>query len=394
MNKLKNIGLSALAGTLAGSLMSLSAAQAGGVSVTGSWELSYTNKNSDKVTGNKIGMNKNIAFGASGDVSDGGAVTWATTIGGSDAMGLSSASMNINMGGIATLAYDSGTGGYGANAVDNVVPTAWEEIDYGLSTGIADVGAVSASKGVVNLTIKAPTAGTALSVSFVNEVGGGHIADGGTSGTVDGGKGIDAVLDFVNYSAPHFGFRWGMAGEVTVKEKTCKKEHKNSESRSVQDDQEPCLVGHKDHPYAATSYMTLKLGPLSIGTQATFKDPMDPTLAGIKNIRAVTGGAALQFGKTLSVSYGASNEKRKYNDDARGISTSTYEAPEMLKAENPGYLGEWETISYRGWSAAINLGPAALKATRNHVGGVGENAGNSGRGLQKSHSEVNLSIAF
>ena len=44
------------------------------------------------------------------------------------------------MGGIATLAYDSGTGGYGANAVDNIVPTAWEEIDYGLSTGITDVG--------------------------------------------------------------------------------------------------------------------------------------------------------------------------------------------------------------------------------------------------------------
>ena len=156
MNKLKNIGITALAGTL----VSLSAAQAGGVSVSGSWELSYTNLNHQKVTGNKLGMNKNITFGAGGDVSDGGGVTWATTVAASDAMGLSSASMNINMGGIATLAYDSGTGGYGANAVDNIVPTAWEEIDYGLSTGIVDVGAVSGSKGVVNLTVKAPNSGT------------------------------------------------------------------------------------------------------------------------------------------------------------------------------------------------------------------------------------------
>ena len=38
MNKLKNIGISALAGTL----VTLSAAQAGGVSVSGSYELSYT----------------------------------------------------------------------------------------------------------------------------------------------------------------------------------------------------------------------------------------------------------------------------------------------------------------------------------------------------------------
>ena len=67
MNKLKNIGISALAG----SLISLSAAEAGGVSVSGSWELSYTNLNHEKVTGNKLGMNKNLSFGASGDVSDG-----------------------------------------------------------------------------------------------------------------------------------------------------------------------------------------------------------------------------------------------------------------------------------------------------------------------------------
>ncbi len=103
-----------------------------------------------------------------GNVSDGGGVTWAYSVGGSDALGLSSASMNINMGGIATLAYDSGTGGYGANAVDNIVPTAWEEIDYGLSTGITDLGAVSASKGVINLAIKAPTAGTGISLSYTN----------------------------------------------------------------------------------------------------------------------------------------------------------------------------------------------------------------------------------
>ena len=127
MNRLKNIGISALAGTL----VSLSAAQAGGGSVSGSYELSYTNLDHDEVTGAKLGVNKNISFGASGDVSDGGGVTWASTVAMSDSMGLSSASMNINMGGIATLAYDSGTGGYGANAVDNVVPTAWEEIDYG-----------------------------------------------------------------------------------------------------------------------------------------------------------------------------------------------------------------------------------------------------------------------
>ena len=163
MNKLKNIGISALAGTL----VSLSAAQAGGVSVSGSYELSYTQLDHTAVSGNKLGVNKNITFGASGDMSDGGAVTWATTVAMNDGFsGLSSASLSINMGGIATLTYDSGTGGTGANAVDNIIPTAWEEVDYGFATGISDVGAVSASKGVVNLTVKAPVAGTGFSLSY------------------------------------------------------------------------------------------------------------------------------------------------------------------------------------------------------------------------------------
>jgi len=162
MNKLQNIGITALAGTL----VSLSAAEAGGVSVTGSWELSYTNLNHGKVTGNKLGVNKNITFGASGDLSDGGGVTWGSTVAASDSLGLSSASLAINMGGIATLAYDSGTGGYGANAVDNIVPTAWEEIDYGLSTGISDLGAVSATKGSVHFSVKAPGSGTGFSISY------------------------------------------------------------------------------------------------------------------------------------------------------------------------------------------------------------------------------------
>mgnify|MGYP000427421948 CR=1 FL=1 len=58
MNKLKTFGISALAGTL----VTLSAAQAGGVSVSGVYELSYTNLDHTKVTGNKLGVKKNISL--------------------------------------------------------------------------------------------------------------------------------------------------------------------------------------------------------------------------------------------------------------------------------------------------------------------------------------------
>ena len=387
MDKLKNIGISALAGTL----VSLSAAQAGGVSVTGAWELSYTNKHSEKVSGNKLGMKKNITFGSGGDISDGGAVTWATTVAMSDTMGLSSASMSINMGGIATLAYDSGTGGYGANKVDNIVPTAWEEIDYGLSTGITDVGRVSSSKGVVNFAVKAPTSGTGISFSYISRMGGSHIADGGTDpGASGGGRGIDLTIDFVDYSSPHFGFRLGTAAEMEIVKDTCD----DDEGRLYAS----CPANYENHPYAGTAYTKLALGPIHIGAQATFEDMGSTAITGVANERSIVGGLAFVFGDTLSLSYGKAWQKRRYNDALRGTGYSQASGALGTRLGGGGSTGvggetgpfEYERSDYSGISAALNIGPVALKATRNRVDGAGENHSSKPR----KHSEINLSIAF
>jgi len=390
MNKLKNIGITALAGTL----VSLSAAEAGGVSVTGSMELSYTNLNHTKVTGNKLGMNKNITFGASGDISDGGAVTWASTVAASDSLGLSSASLSINMGGIATLAYDSGTGGYGANAVDNIVPTAWEEIDYGLSTGISDLGAVSATKGSVHFSVKAPVVGTGLSISYAPRMGTSHISDGATDGgtTTSGLRGVDATLDFVNYSAAHFGLRWGIAGQTIIVKQECQ----------VAKDAHHCNI-HKGNPYGASTFAKLAIGPLHLGLQGTFQDPMESADSGIKNKRSIVAGGALVF-QNLSVSYGQGWDRYRYNDASRGGDAGSGLGLNLDHGNGSAFRsgglnlngqgGEYTETRYTGVSAAINIGPVALKGTKNKVGGWGENGANSGEGLGKSHSEINLSLAF
>jgi hypothetical protein len=382
MDKLKKVSISALAGTL----VSLSAAQAGGVSVSGSYELSYTHLDHTKVDGQKLGVNKNITFGAGGDLSDGGAVTWATTVAMNDGFsGLSSASMSINMGGIATLTYDSGTGGTGANAVDNIVPTAWEEVDYGFKTGISDVGAVSASKGVVNLTVKAPVAGTGISISYASGMSAGHISDGATAGA-DGNQGIDLVIDFVDYDAAHAGFRWGVAGQVELPERTCENERK---SLVVAGDQNSCSNGHKHEPYAGSMFTKMQLGPLHLGAQATFKNPANAANNAIMNQRSVVGGIAAIFGDTLSLSYGIAYDKYRYNDKNRGLPTQVL--PYSVHAGGGGDKFEYVTQKYQGYSAAINLGPVALKGTRNHVY---SDKANSVYKDGVSHSEINLSIAF
>jgi len=396
MNKLKNIGISALAGTL----VSLSAAQAGGVSVSGSYELSYTNLDHTKVSGNKLGMNKNLSFGASGDISDGGGVTWATNIGMTDAFGLSSASMSINMGGIATLTYDSGGGGTGANAVDNIMPTAWEEIDYGISTGISDVGAVSATKGVVNLTVKAPVAGTGFSISYATRMGAGHVGDSAVQGGPGeaGYKGVDVVVDLIDYDAAHFGMRWGLAAQTELHPRTCYDEE--NELERIQDFNS-CNGGLKHNPYGGTMFTKLQLGPLHLGTQATFKNLATTKETAIMNTRSIVGGAALVFGDTLSLSYGVAYDKYRYNDRNRGLPTQAgyYSQNECgtddkleCRESKGGDTNEYETTKYQGWSAALNMGPVALKGTRNFASSQSGTNGLYDHGYD--HTELNLSIAF
>jgi hypothetical protein len=179
------------------------------------------------------------------------------------------------MGGIATLTYDSGGGGTGANAVDNIVPTAWEEIDYGFSTGISDVGAVSASKGVVTLGVKAPGSGTGLSVSYINRMGDDHTSDGATSGGGGNNSGVDVVLDIVDYDASQFGFRLGVAGQVELHDITCYRNNTamaDGQNSNVKASIGSCQDGVKHNPYAGSVFTRLQLGPLHLGTQATFKN--------------------------------------------------------------------------------------------------------------------------
>ena len=57
MDKLRKIGLSALAGTLASF-----SASAGEMSVSGSAEVTWSQQDNDEVTGNPLGSNKNLTF--------------------------------------------------------------------------------------------------------------------------------------------------------------------------------------------------------------------------------------------------------------------------------------------------------------------------------------------
>ncbi len=66
MNKLTKIGCSALCGSLA----TISAANAGDLTVTGGVDMTWISK-SDDVTGNPIGIGSNLTFKGSGELDNG-----------------------------------------------------------------------------------------------------------------------------------------------------------------------------------------------------------------------------------------------------------------------------------------------------------------------------------
>ena len=334
MNNLKKIGLSALAGSLA----SLSAAQAGEMAVSGSAELSYVSRDAGELTGNPLGMNKNISFAGSGELDNGWTVSVLHAM--NDAMsGNSSSSVTIGMGSLGSISVDSGTGGFGLTAIDNVVPVAFEEADAGFSTGIIDAGSVVSTKN--SLWWKAPAVqGAAFTFGYTPRNSAVHTSDGGTD-TAAGLRGWEASVDFSPEMVPGLRVGGGM-GEL-----------ENGSNGLNNGDREE-----------RTWFATYVFGPLSVGYQRT-DDESDGT--GSTDYESDVYGASFNVNDVFSVSY-------------------QYGETEYKSAAGTAH----KTAEFTGISAAYNIGPMAIKFTDN----TGRNINGSTTTVDDDNKELNLSMSF
>jgi outer membrane protein OmpU len=180
MDKFKKVGLSALAG----SLVAFSA-QAIEWGVSGGAEITIVHNDSDEVTGNPIGARKNIGFSASGELDNGMGISVGHYM--NDALTLGSSVYTFDMGSAGSVTLDYGAGGFGADEIDNVMPTAYEEADDGFATGISKIGANYSGH---YLSYKNNFGGFTFGGSYNPSIGGGASGDGAAGGN-DGGKGID-----------------------------------------------------------------------------------------------------------------------------------------------------------------------------------------------------------
>jgi outer membrane protein OmpU len=127
MTNFKKIGLTALAGSLIATT-----AMAGSLSVSGGAKLSHTTKGgtSDAASGNNWGMQKAMTFTGGGELDNGHSValTHVMTVEGAQ----SSSLLTYDMGDAGKIMFTDAAGGLGIAGIDDLMPTAVEEIWDGL----------------------------------------------------------------------------------------------------------------------------------------------------------------------------------------------------------------------------------------------------------------------
>ena len=118
MNKLKKVGLTALAGS-----MVATAATAADVTVGAGWSLSYTSADSDENTGTASwSMGDSVTFTTTGELDNGWTATAYFEL---DDDTMDDQKLTLDMGDMGTMVFgDGAAGGFGIDAVKNFVPNA------------------------------------------------------------------------------------------------------------------------------------------------------------------------------------------------------------------------------------------------------------------------------
>ena len=130
---MKKLGLTALAGSLVAS-----SAIAGALDVTGSSKITYASQHDSEVTGNPFSMSTGVTFAGSGDMDNGGTMSWTLA---TDNVAFSSSNIKLDMGDSGSIHFGNGSSVAGQRKYADVVPTAGEQVYDDVDTtdnGIAD----------------------------------------------------------------------------------------------------------------------------------------------------------------------------------------------------------------------------------------------------------------
>jgi len=197
MNKLTKLGVSALCGTLA----SVSAANAGELTVTGGVDMSWISFD-DESTGNPIGIGSNVSFAGSGELDNGWGVKLA--IDATNALAYSSANVTVTVPGLGDVLISQGLSGTGIDRMDDNTPTAWEEAyGAGLGSGIDTVAGASGGAGIEITPSDLMPSGITTRLHWTPDAGGSNAGDkaSGSNESITG-SGYDVTIEASGDATP------------------------------------------------------------------------------------------------------------------------------------------------------------------------------------------------
>jgi hypothetical protein len=189
---IKKIGLTALAG----SLVAMTSAVAGELAVSGGAKLSYTSKGGNEnapASGTGFGMQENRSFTGSGELDNVLTVSLLHVMH-SDAAGSSTSSITVDMGSAGTLRFMEATSNIGIKAIDDVMPTAEEEVSNGVTGGTK----YEAHMGATGFDYTYSMDMGKIVVGYSPKNTSARVDDGGVSGdgaNKDSGQSVHVVLD-------------------------------------------------------------------------------------------------------------------------------------------------------------------------------------------------------
>ena len=330
---IKKIGLTALAG----SMVALSAV-AGELSVTGSMNMTYStysgNQDASSIKSG-IGMNNGVFATGSTELDNGYVVSFTQGINASDSTYLS-----VDMGDLGTLEYVQDDSAGGLEKLDDMTPSAYEEVSDGLDGTVAGTTTDPNTYTIAKYTQESgfgytnTVGGATVYVGYTDGQSGAATGDGGvdkasaTSASTNSSSSIGVVFPVADTGLTVFG-GVGTMGQADGKEI-------DSE-----------IIGAK---YA--------FGPVSVGYQVNTNDDSD---AAVKDLETTIASIAFNVNENMAISYGIQD-----TDNGSGTDQEA-----------------------SGFSASYTMGALSLKAYKNEVDNLNHASGDT-----SEKTEISLSVAF
>jgi len=297
MKTWKKVGLTALAG----SLMAVSA-QADW-SVSGSGILTYTdgaNATNNNIDGDRFGMAQDFSVSASVELDNGFTVksTHAISAGAQDASTLS-----IDMGSMGSLSYVTHDGTIGLESIDDMTPTAHEEV----WNGVGKTGGIGAGKAGWNYTNTVADGMATIGLGLVSKAGT-AAAGNGTGATSTASTLTDAAGKTASgASMPSMYIKLAPMDGLAIGYGSG--EYQDAAGSSATDDH-------------STMYATYAYGPVTVGYQAS---EVDDTNSANVDIDTTAYSIVYAVNDEMSISYGeteADYSTTSINEEIKGFSAS------------------------------------------------------------------------